>query len=150
MFITAAPTDGWVRDCVLTALDSPELVARLRQREAPEPDLHAWIRADEDALEALAADHGAGEISRAEWKAARAPIVARLGAARERLAAGTGTRALSGFIGTAEEMCTRWDVANLSQRRAVITAVLEKLVVHPAAPSRNRFDPNRLEPLWRA
>jgi hypothetical protein len=71
---------------VLIALDSPEMVARLRQRDQPEPDLHARIRADEDELEALAADHGNGEISRGEWKAARGPIVARLDAARQRLA----------------------------------------------------------------
>jgi len=149
MFITAAPTDDHIRDLVLTALDSPELVARLRQRDQPEPDLHARIRADEDALEALAADHGNGEISRAEWRAARGPIVARLDAARERLATSTQTTALHGFVGTYTDMLARWTGANVSQRRAVITAVLEKVMVHPATPSRNRFDPNRLEPLWR-
>lgn len=148
MYITAAPTDDHIRDLVLTALDSPEMAARLRQRDQPEPDLHARIRADEDALETLAADHGAGEISRNEWKAARAPIVARLDAARERLAATTQTTALTGFTGTLEEMRTRWDAGNVSQRRAVTTAVLNKVIVHPGVMG-NRFDPNRLEPLWR-
>jgi site-specific DNA recombinase len=100
-------------------------VARLRQREAPEPDLHAAIRADEDSLEALAADHGNGEISRAEWKAARGPIMARLDAARERLAHSTQTNALDGFAGICEEMLTRWDAYNNSQRRAVVSAALE-------------------------
>src|SRR6185312_8506352 len=76
-FITAAPANDRIRDLVLTALDSPEMVSRLRQRDTGPEDLHARIRADEDALEELAADHGSGEISRAEWKAARTPIVAR-------------------------------------------------------------------------
>jgi site-specific DNA recombinase len=151
MYITAAPVDVHVRDLALTALDSPEMVARLRQREAPEPDLHARVRADEDELETLAADHGNGEISRAEWKAARAPIVARLDTARERLATSTQTTALQGFVGTYEDMLARWTGANVSQRRAVITAVLEKVMVHSATVmGRNRFDTGRLEPVWQA
>ncbi|MGH4013302.1 MAG: hypothetical protein ACRDSL_05090 [Pseudonocardiaceae bacterium] len=51
--------------------------------------MYARIRADEDELEALAADHGNGEISRAEWKAAREPITARLETNRARLATRT-------------------------------------------------------------
>ncbi|MGH3722043.1 MAG: zinc ribbon domain-containing protein [Pseudonocardiaceae bacterium] len=149
-FITAAPTDDRIRDLVLTALDSPEFVARLHQRDQPESDLHARIRAEEDELEALAADHGNGEISRAEWKAARAPIVARLDAARERLATSTQTTALEGFVGTLEEMGARWEWCNVSQRRAVVTAVLECVTVHPATVmGRNRIDPDRIEPRWR-
>ena len=151
MSITGEATDEHVRDLVLTALDSPEMAARLQHRDQPEVDLHARIRADEDALEALAADHGNGEISRTEWKAARAPIVARLDAARERLATSTQTTVLTGFTGTLEEMRTRWDAANISQRRAVITAVLAAMIVAPASVvGRNRFDPDRLEPVWRA
>jgi hypothetical protein len=149
MFITAAPTDEHIRDLVLTALDSPEMAQQLRQGEAPDPDLHARIRADEDELEALAADHGNGEISRAEWKAARAPIVARLAAARARLAESTQTTALESFVGPLLNMRGRWDAANVSQRRAVVTAVLERVIVHPAIV-KTRFDPDRLQPVWRA
>jgi hypothetical protein len=151
-FITAAPTDDHIRDLVLTALNSPELVSRLRHRDDAAPDdLHARIRADADDLEALAADHGNSEISRAEWKAARSPIVARLEAARAQLAASTQTSALDGFVGSLEDMTAHWQTFNTSQRRAVITAVLEKVTVHPATVmGRNRFDSDRLEPVWRA
>jgi site-specific DNA recombinase len=149
MSITSAPTDEHVRDLVLSALNSPEMAARLRHRDQPEPDLHTRIRGDEDALEALAADHGNGEISRAEWKAARAPIVARLDAARERLAQSAQTNAITGFVSTYEEMRARWDADNNSQRRAVVSAALDKVVVH-SATGRNRFDPDRLDPVWRA
>ena len=149
MYITSAPTDEHIRDLVLTALDSPEMATRLQHRDQPEPDLHTRIRADEDELEALAADHGNGEISRAEWKAARTPIVARLAAARTRLAESTRTGALDGFVGALEEMQARWAAANVSQCRAVVAAVLERVVVHPAVV-RTRFDPGRLQPLWRA
>ncbi|MCA1702554.1 MAG: recombinase family protein [Actinobacteria bacterium] len=146
MYITAAPTDDAIHYAVLAALNSPAMAQRLRQREAPEQDLHTRIRAYEDQLEALAADHGNGEISRSEWRAARAPIVSRLDAARQRLIQSTQISTLDGFVGTYEEMCVRWDAANVSQRRAVVTAVLDKVLVHPA---RNRIDPDRLERLWR-
>ncbi len=148
--ITGEATDEHIRDLVLTALaDSPEMVARLRQRDQPEPDdLHALIRAAEDALEALAADHGNGEISRAEWRAAREPIAARLEGARQRLVQSTQISALDGFIGTAEEMVRRWADGNLSQRRAVITGVLEKVIVRPAATTQR--NERRLKPIFRA
>jgi hypothetical protein len=113
--------------------------------------LHARIHADEDDLDALAADFGAGAISRSEWKSARLPILARLEAARARLAQSTQTTALDSFVGPVEDMLARWTGVNVSQRRAVISAVLEKLVVHSApVMGRNRFDTDRLEPVWRA
>jgi hypothetical protein len=149
MYITAAPTDAHIRDLVLTALDSPAMAQRLQQRDNPDPDVHARIRADEDALECLAADHGNGEISRAEWKAARTPIVTRLEAARSQLAQCTQTTALGGFVGPLEDMAQRWDRANNSQRRAIVTAALDKVIVHSASGVRNRFDLDRLEPVWR-
>lgn len=138
MYITAAPVDEHIRDLVLVWLESPEMVARLRQREAPQPNLHARIRADEDALEELAADHGNGEISRVEWKAAR-----------QQLATSTPTNALDAFLGTYREMRARWEASNLSQRRAIVTAVVDRVIVNPATKG-NRFDKNRLDPQCRA
>jgi hypothetical protein len=151
MYITSAPTDEHIRDLVLTALDSPEMAQRLRRRDTAPGDLHARIRLDEDALMILAADHGNGEISRAEWKAAATPIRTRLETARAALATSTQTSALESFHGTLKDMAARWNAANNSQRRAVLHAVVEKITVHPAAVAgRNRFDPDRLDPVWRA
>jgi len=148
MFVTAAPTDDLIRDAVLKVLNKTEFADRLRHRDAPPDDLHARIRAAEDELEALAADHGAGEISRSEWRSARVPLAARLESLRRQLSQTTQTSALEGFVGTLAEMQERWNSANVSQRRAVICAVLEKVIVKPAR-LRRRFDPNRLEPVWR-
>ncbi len=148
--ITGEATDEHVRDLVLRALNSQGIIQRLRRLDQPEPDLHARIRADEDELEALAADHGNGEISRAEWKAARAPVAARLAAARERLTSSTQTTVLDEFVGTYQEMLPRWEASNVSQRRAVVTAVLDKVIVRSATVlGRNRVDSDRLDPVWR-
>jgi site-specific DNA recombinase len=148
--ITGEVTDAHIRDLVLSALNSPEMAQRLRQRDQPEPDLHAQIQVDEDELDALAADFGTGAISRSEWKAAREPITARLAGARQRLATSTQTNALDNFIGTYAEMADHWESSNTSQRRALISATLDRVMVHPATVrGRNRFDSGRLEPLWR-
>ncbi|MGH3693272.1 MAG: recombinase family protein [Pseudonocardiaceae bacterium] len=147
ILITASHTDDYVRDIVITTLDSPELARRLRRREGAPADLHAQIRDDEDELTAWAADLGARNVSRAEWAAATTPIRARVTSARAQLAAATQTTALLHFVGTAAEMLSRWDVINLAQRRAVVTAALERVLVHRATV-RNRWDSGRLEPIW--
>ncbi|MGH3547084.1 MAG: recombinase family protein [Pseudonocardiaceae bacterium] len=148
-FITSGPTDERVRDLVLTALVSPEMVQRLRHRDEQPDDLHAQIRADEEKLDALSSLYD--ELGVTGVRLARAPIVARLEVARHRLAQSTQGNALESFIGTVAEMKRRWETSNLSQRRAVITAALEKVVVHPApVMGRNRFDSARLELVWQA
>ncbi|HEY2195432.1 MAG TPA: recombinase family protein [Actinomycetospora sp.] len=142
-------TDAEVRDRVRHALSSRELTERLARRSDAEPDLVATIRDDERELELLAEDRGTGEITRAEWKAARTPIVARIESARRRLAQATQTTALEGFVGTGTQMRERWESMNVAQRRAVVLAVVESVTVGPPTPPGNRFDPARLEVIWR-
>ncbi|HET9256860.1 MAG TPA: hypothetical protein VFO16_16910 [Pseudonocardiaceae bacterium] len=46
-------------------------------------------------------------------------------------------------------MRTRWETSNVSQRRAVVIAALEKVLVLPGMTG-NRFNPARLDLVWRA
>ncbi|MGH4020345.1 MAG: hypothetical protein ACRDT0_14145, partial [Pseudonocardiaceae bacterium] len=105
--------------------------------------------ADEDELDELAAERGAGEISKAEWRAMRAPIVARLDAARARLARTSHTNALDAFTGPLPDMQKRWEDMNTSQRRAVVKAVVECVRVLPAAQLGGQLDPDRFDARWR-
>lgn len=41
-----------------------------------------------------------------------------------------------------------WPTLTLDEQRAVLATVLDRIVVHPAKPPVNRFDPARLEPVW--
>jgi site-specific DNA recombinase len=43
----------------------------------------------------------------------------------------------------------QWDGYTLAQRRAYVEDVLHAVIVHPAQPGWDGFDPNRLEPIWR-
>lgn len=147
----AARADARVRDLVVQLLaDAPDFAARLNRPDDDAPDLTTQLRADEDRLEQLAADWAAGDITRAEWKAARGVIVARVESARKRMATSTGTTALAGFLGTREAMSDAWDKRmNDSQRRAVVTAVIDHITVtHPSGAG--RFDPEGIRPEWRA
>lgn len=151
LIIDGALTDARVRDLVVQLLaDAPDFSARLMRPGDAGPDLTARVRADEDRLEQLAADYAAGDISRAEWRAARSVIAARVDAARAQMAASTGTAALAGFAGTREAMLDAWDNRmNASQRRAVVQAVCESITVAPSVRA-GRFDPERIRPVWRA
>jgi hypothetical protein len=152
MFITAAPTDEVITTALLKTLNDPEMVRLLLHRGDDTDALYTQIRADEDELTWIANEKGHGRISRAEWSALRAPVVARSEAARRQLAETTTAQcgAVESFIGSVEDMRGRWEAMNVSQRRAVVTALLEMVRVHPATGRGNRFDATRLEPVWAA
>nr|WP_275404223.1 recombinase family protein [Pseudonocardia acidicola] len=143
----AGPTDQYVRDVVLTALDSPALVERLRAQRGDSDGLDEQIRDDEQRLDDLAAAWATGEISRREWMTARTVIEQRLDAARARLARVDRGATLRTFVGAASNMAERWERLNISQRRAIIGAVLRSVTVHPANP-RVKWDVTRFEPEW--
>lgn len=152
-------TDDLIRGQVIALLteNGPAMVERLRRESGADPDLIEHVKADEDELEALAQDLGNQEISRAEWRAARAPIAARLNANRARLDAqptGQDLSALTKFVGSettpverAAGMVERWEAMTDAQRRPVVTATVEKIVV--GAPTvLGRFDPFRFRIDW--
>jgi site-specific DNA recombinase len=144
----AERTDQHVRDLVLTALDSPDMADRLRRRDEIDPALVEAIRTDEAQLGELAAMWAAGEIGRGEWRTARQVIETRLAGNRDRLARASVAAPLPAFVGTYEDMLARWERLNLSQRRAVVAAVLLRVDVRPADRTR-RWDPDRFDPEWR-
>ena len=42
----------------------------------------------------------------------------------------------------------KWSELSLAEKRAYIGDVLAAVLVHPASGSRNRWNPDRLEPIW--
>ena len=144
----AQRTDDHVRDMVLVALDSPKMRDALTRRPDVDPALDEAIRRDEDALVDLAAEKDDGIIDRGEYLSRRARIEARLDENRAKLARATRTEPLAGFLGTYDEMRARWEEKNTAQRRAIVAAVLHRVVVKPANP-RKKWDPDRFEPQWK-
>lgn len=143
----AEPTDDYVRDMVLGALESPAFMDRLRGSDDAGAELYEEIRADEEELEELARDVGERRITRKEWMIARQPVEERLERNRARLAKVSRVAVLLEFVGSFEDMQERWEKLNVSQRRAVIRACVRSISVVRAKP-RNRWTPDRFVFDW--
>jgi hypothetical protein len=101
--------------------------------------LTAQVADDERLLADLGAMLGARQIRQGEWLAARAPIDARLKAARQRLGARGGS-ALPEVASIDEQV---WSSLSFDQRREVISLFVDRVVVAKASGS-GRWDPSRL------
>lgn len=145
----ADKADILVRDLVLLALADGEITERLRQQDDVDPDLQSAVDRDVQRLEELAEEWAAGDLTRGEWKAARDVLNARLDANRRELARVSAAAPVAGMAGSYDDLLRRWDNLNQSQRRALVSAVLERVDVASANP-RKKWDPERFQPVWRA
>jgi site-specific DNA recombinase len=150
-YINAAEVEAFVVEMILFRLDSPELAAAATSRGS-EPEAERWqaeIDAGRRQLEELAQAYGEQLITMAEVIAARKPIEARLTAARRQLGKLSRTAALDGYLGNGDALREAWDTLDLSRQRAIVAALLDRVVVGPARRGYNRFDESRLRPVWR-
>ena len=150
-FINAEPLEQFLVYAMLGRLDTRELAYAVAQRQN-EPDAERWQQEADEAIarrDELSLAYGNGEITMLEWRTAREPIEQRLTTARKQLARATHTTALDGLIGEAAALEQTWDSLDLSRQRAILSAVLDHVVVGPARRGYNGFDESRLRPVWR-
>jgi DNA invertase Pin-like site-specific DNA recombinase len=146
----AEPLEELVLDAVAVALDGPGLAAALDRDRGPAANGTATELADvERRLDDLAEMFAAGEIGRREWITARGRIGQRRDALAARVAAQGRTSALAALDGPGD-LAGRLAALGFDQRRAVVAAVVDRVVVGPAVRGRNRFDPDRVTIEWRA
>jgi site-specific DNA recombinase len=150
--ILAAPLESFVTEAVLFRLDSPELARAIKHqpdanREAAELELA--IATDQAKLEELAGFWADGKIESPEYFVARKRITDRLNALRARFGRIDRHGSVRRLAGEADRLRGQWADLNLHQRRALITTLLDHIVVSPARHGGHSFDPSRLEPIWR-
>jgi DNA invertase Pin-like site-specific DNA recombinase len=151
-YITAEPVEEWVTDAALARLNSAELTAALADRNAETPEAERWQQeadAAQEQLDELATAYGEREITMSEWRAARQPIEQRLTAARRQLAKLDRNSVLSGLVGSGAELAEQWDLLDLTRQHAILSALLDHVMVSPGRRGYNRFDPGRLTAVWR-
>jgi len=150
-YIGADTLELFVVEAVLHRLDSPELAAALAGA-SDDPDaerVQADIDQDQAQLDELAHAYGERMIGLSEWLGARKPIEERLTTAKRKLARLGRVSALDGHVGSASALRERWADLPLTKQRAIVAAVLDHIVVGPGRRGYNRFDPDRLRPVWR-
>ncbi len=125
-----------------TRENKPKLLAHLRDRAIV-------VKCDSDLAKDLARDHAKGRINRREWLTARDELQARVDMLRASIRRDQRTVALSPFVAQSATLRGRWPRLTVDERRAILKAVLDKVVVHAALRGRNTFDPELIEPIWR-
>jgi hypothetical protein len=152
MAVMADPLETLIVEAVLYRLDTPELAAALAGAASEDAEASAaqdGLAADQEQLTELAGAYGQRQITFAEYLSARAPIEARIDAAKRRLSRLTRTTAIEAYVGDSQSLRAAWRDLPLTRQRAIVAAVLERAIVRPAVRGRTRFDPDRIEPVWR-
>jgi len=151
VYAMAESLEEFVVEAVLFRLDTAELATALSGASVG-ADGEQWQREIESSqaqLAELAAMYGRQEIGMIEWRAASAPINQRVTDARKRLSRLTSTSVLDGHVGNGADLKERWDTLPLSRQHAIVSAVLDHVIVGPGRRGLNRFDPSRFQPVWR-
>jgi site-specific DNA recombinase len=151
-YIKAEDVEQFIEHAVLDWLDSPELARALDGRSRSVPESARWWEESEAAqaqLDELATAYGEKQFTLSEWLAARKPIEQRLSTARKQLAKATRTSVLESYIGNGDALRRDWNSLDLSQQHAIVSEVVDHIVVGPGRPGYNRFDESRLTAFWR-
>jgi site-specific DNA recombinase len=150
LIVVAEPLEDHVRDLVLEALDSPHL-HRLLRAASGEDEKQQEALNELEALrhrrEQLATDYADGVISHEAFVSASKEIDNRLKSVHAQLRSSAGTRTLASLPTT--DLRKAWDSAGLDWRRALISAVVDRVEISAAPTHRKFFYPDRVKVVWR-
>jgi site-specific DNA recombinase len=149
--IVAQPVEEWIAAAVLMRLDTPVMGDALAGRVAADERqsaLIAELHSTQSRMTELPQMWAAGEISKPEWMAARAPLEQQIVVIQKQLDQIAGTHALDGLVGQGEALSASWDGLNLDRQVAIIRAVLESATILPGVLGARSVDPNRIVPVW--
>lgn len=157
ILVVAQPLEDLVAGAVIEALDGPRLAQALRagqETDSEEAGLLEKIAGWQAQLEQAAADHytaGPDErISLGEFQVARRALQARIDQAKSRLGRNSRRRLLVDLPTGRAALQEAWERGDVGWRRALVAAVVDRVQVNPAARGGNRFDPARINIIWRA
>lgn len=150
--IQTAILDQLAADAAMVAIDSPDFRrAALEAAGAHDRGMAEALaerKAVEARLEELAAGYGRGDMTYAEWMAAKQPLLRRQEAAQARIEASERGRRLESVL-QLESPRDAWGRLPLDRRRAVISTLLERVDVGPHVGSRRTFNASRVNLIWR-
>jgi DNA invertase Pin-like site-specific DNA recombinase len=151
--INAEPIEAFMAEVVAAHLDLPAVAAAAAaaaSADAASAAEHDGLREDREQLDELARDFGERRITRSEWFAARRPIEERIEAAERKVSRASRTAAIDRYLGRSAALREEWPTLPLDRQRSIASALLDRAVVRSAIRGRATFDPDRIEPVWRA
>ena len=150
MSVVADPVERLVVEMLLDALMGVDLAAKPSDVVDAE-NVQTVIDSAQNRLESLAEDYGNEIITRGEYLAARQATELRLREAQSRQALSARNNVLDDIPHELGEMTAAWSAWPLDRQRAVLTTVMDRVIIAPAAyRGRPTFDPDRVTVVWRA
>jgi site-specific DNA recombinase len=152
MTVVADPLERFLADAVLYRLDTTELADSLAGRSSQDQrsqELTQTLDESTELLEELSLAYANRDISMREWLTAKKPITQRLEQVQRQLGQITRTTALTGLVGNGEELRTSWGSLNLSRQHAIVSALVDHVVIGPGTPGARALDPSRVSVQWR-
>lgn len=148
--IAAAPVDELVVGWALERLSSPVLARHMNDRPLEDDGGVTKIVELEARLEGIAQEVAQGKIPVREWSVARRDVEEQLQAVRSRVARRAERAVIDGFVASGENLRSLWDGMTLGRRQALLAALIDRIVVHPAQRRGSTVvDLERVEVRWR-
>lgn len=151
--IRAEALEEDVRETVRAALADGTLSEELRALASSSGADEAWtlVQTLVEEQDALAADAGAGRITRSQFLAWNDPLTARLATARADLARCQEKESAALLVGGLSKWDDDWNDADgdLGRRRALLSAALVSVKIGRATKAGRTFDPSRISYEWR-
>ena len=142
--ITADHAEDAVAAMVLARIDC----AALPGPAASGPDSARQLAEHRARLGDLGELWASGQITRQEWLTLRRSVGDRAQAAEAQVAREGRVRAMRALAGTGGALTAQWPALSIEERRAIVHAAVDHVVVLAAEPPRQVFRPERLQPRW--
>jgi hypothetical protein len=152
MAATAAHVDQVVEEQALALLTDKGTRKALAKMQSERPDtgpLLAAIDRDEELLVEIDADRIAGRLDRARYLAMQQPVEDRLSQTKAALARLDAAVAVPVNLPSVEDIESHWDAAPLAQKRAWLSAILDRVTITKSAVKAPNFDRDRVKCVWR-
>jgi site-specific DNA recombinase len=145
--IDADNLEALIIEAVLQRTDAASFPVRSHEVD---PDAAAEVREIEQRLAEAAQLYGDRVISLQEWVTAKKPLDAALAAARDRLRPIGAPAGIAAALAGAGALRTSWPELDHDTRRDVLGALIERIEIGPGIRGLNKFDPRRVNVIWRA
>lgn len=142
--VTADHAENAIASMVLAHLDSPQFLS-------PPVDGREIVRelaGHRQRLTDLAELWASGQITTDEWMSLKRNVGQRAGVAEAQVAHLARVAALKAMAGTGRALAAKWPAMSIDERRSIVHAALDHVVVLAAEPPRQVFRPERLQPVW--